>query len=181
MNESYEAEGEFSCSLCEKSFQFESILQKHLKIDHETLSDDQIQKCWICNEEFVNRSRMAKHVNNVHNETKAYKCNQCEKAFAKFTLLRDHIWSFHEGVKNHHCEICKQSFSFVSGLAIHMNRHHPESVTVKEPKAHQCTLCPRNFKFKSRLISHVKKDHEKEKEVLLEIMKSEKTDSVFKS
>ena len=46
-NENYEAEGEFSCSLCEKSFQFESILQKHLKIDHETLSDDQIQKCWI--------------------------------------------------------------------------------------------------------------------------------------
>merc|ERR1719411_1768223 len=58
-----------------------------------------------------------------------------------------------------------------------MNRHHPESVTVKEPKAHQCTLCPRNFKFKSRLISHVKKDHEKEKEVLLEIMKSEKAET----
>ena len=38
-------EEEFQCEFCEKSFQHEPILSKHVKIDHGTLNDDQVHKC----------------------------------------------------------------------------------------------------------------------------------------
>ena len=125
-SEDYEDQDEYQCELCQKLFLEESILSKHKIIDHEILKDDQLHKCYLCNEEFAKRFEMSNHFKFVHNDTKAHRCHQCEKTFSTFTLMRDHIYCVHEGVKIHHCKICKESFGYQSALSKHMSNYHSD-------------------------------------------------------
>ena len=73
----------FMCSVCEKSFRFQSHVKQHFESVHE----GKRHKCSLCGSNFSREGTLKRHISTLHNENKENQNNY-------------HIVSIHDGKKH---------------------------------------------------------------------------------
>ena len=81
-------------------------LKNHIE-DHHTNKE---YKCYDCNIDFVKRSHLFKHRQEVHGTRAGYNCEQCNFWACTTRLLNDHKRTVHEKLKIK-CGLCSSVFS----------------------------------------------------------------------
>lgn len=142
----------FSCSICTKSFNKQTSLDKHIAKHHS-------YQCNICSLNFSTNSLLLEHVlthsvDDVKTEYDLdvnFKCTQCDMSFLKARSLAMHMKKHNKKVKERFvCDVCSKSFSLKTLLRRHLRIHS----TVKP---YQCTKCPKTYSRQDQLTNHIKK------------------------
>ena len=76
------------CDICDKEFQTNNVLKKHLNGIHARM--DEIHKCVICNKSFNTELAVTLH-NKTHERTKNNKCDLCDKFYSNASNLKIHV------------------------------------------------------------------------------------------
>lgn len=165
------------CQHCNKSFDKPKNLTEHIRLQHR--ANGKVNKCTICEKEFINASLLRNHVKIhdksfkcdycdkifgsrynlqihlvVHTKERNYQCDQCGNSYGTKTALKNHKFT-HLEVKNFTCDICHKKFKSNHRLYAHKSLHEAE-------KKHECEICHAKFTIKQYLNFHMKK-HSKEK------------------
>ena len=179
----------YECNNCNKSFNFKSHLNKHLKLfhinqgklqclkckkqfkfkyqfkTHKKICSTKIEKksetCDICDESFYSSKLLEKHVKNTHSKSGYYNCKDCSQSFDRPKYLQDHIDSLHNK-KKFKCNICDKNFMLERNLSIHYLRVH------KQNEKFQCDICEKDFNTKIDFRKHYIAYHQRVKEYLCE-------------
>ena len=85
----------FRCSVCAKSFRFQSHVKEHFESVHE----GKRHKCLLCGSNFSREGTLKRHISTLHKDNPSYKCSKCEARFFNESKLEYHIASVHEGRK----------------------------------------------------------------------------------
>uniref|UniRef100_A0AAY3ZTY4 C2H2-type domain-containing protein n=1 Tax=Denticeps clupeoides TaxID=299321 RepID=A0AAY3ZTY4_9TELE len=128
--------GSFECQVCQKTFQFQRMLNRHLKCH----SDSKRHLCTYCGKGFNDTFDLKRHVR-THTGVRPYKCEMCEKAFTQRCSLESHMKKIH-GVtqqfaykerrsKLYVCEECGHTASTQDSLFRHLHAHHPNSAFLR--------------------------------------------------
>ena len=136
--------GQFSCTLCEKTFIWMNSVVRHLRIRHKLTKSDigttmtivkaqyrkefgsaenkSLHLCKICKEGFLGRRSYKRHLCRAHgNRTGFFQCRKrfCRKTFTKDENFIQHIKMAHPGMLPYRCVVCKSQFSCASNLFSH--------------------------------------------------------------
>ena len=173
----------FCCSICPRTYQFKSSLDRHLKShDREKYpfhcrqcsqyfsTTDQFdihnrefhsalpQQCDICAKFFTTLGGLKQHrlIHKEINDDENYlKCpfKGCDKRFSNKLLYEDHI-HYHTGEKPHACTVCGRKFS---------NRYKKTSheKLCRGEVTYFCSSCASMFTDRGSLRKHEKAQHEK--------------------
>ena len=95
--------------------------------------------CSICQVSFSIKSSLKRHIEAVHEGTKAHKCSICDYTSSYKDKLKRHIEAVHGGKKPHKCSICDFNTSYKHVLKKHIEAVH------EEKKPHKCSICDSNF------------------------------------
>ena len=139
----------FTCNECEKCFNTNDVLNRHMRIHTDKKKP---HKCIHCGKCFSYESELSIHLR-MHTGEKPYKCTQCEKCFKTKSELNIHL-RIHTGEKPYKCIHCGKCFSQKSKLSIHLRIHTGE-------KPYECPQCEKCFKTTSQLNSHLRIHTEK--------------------
>lgn len=114
----------FSCDLCQKSFQLQSLLKRHILTHNEEEQSERKHKCDKCEASFKRPEHLKLHVNSVHLKFKPHKCGHagCEKSFTQVGDRNVHM-KVHTDEKPHSCLMCQKSFRLAKGLRAHEKIH----------------------------------------------------------
>lgn len=126
----------FVCQVCQKTFQFQRMLNRHIKCHNETKR----HLCSFCGKGFNDTFDLKRHVR-THTGVRPYKCTLCEKAFTQRCSLESHMKKIH-GVtlkyaykerrnKLYVCEECGHTASAQDQLLLHLHSAHPDSALLK--------------------------------------------------
>lgn len=126
----------FVCQVCQKMFQFQRMLNRHIKCHNETKR----HLCSFCGKGFNDTFDLKRHVR-THTGVRPYKCTLCEKAFTQRCSLESHMKKIH-GVtlkyaykerrnKLYVCEECGHTASAQDQLLLHLHSAHPDSALLK--------------------------------------------------
>lgn len=87
-NQGLEERNHFDCEYCNKTFLFQSRLERHLLI-HTKLK---LFKCIYCSSSFSLKANLKVHIR-IHTGTKPYKCPfpSCTKSFTQSNNLKVHL------------------------------------------------------------------------------------------
>ena len=149
----YEKSKKFPCQFCQKAFNRQAHLKRHINTVHEKQRN---LNCDFCNSEFTNFDDLKSHVTNSHEDkihlfetkelfenskmeeisdqknhegqekVKKFHCDLCQKAFVRQDHLRRHISCVHKGEKDFSCEFCEKSFARKDYLQQHINTIHKD-------------------------------------------------------
>ncbi|KAM3857526.1 putative transcription factor Ovo-like 1a [Diretmus argenteus] len=128
--------GAFACQVCQKSFQYQRMLNRHVKCHNDTKR----HLCTFCNKGFNDTFDLKRHVR-THTGVRPYKCNLCDKAFTQRCSLESHMKKIH-GVtqkyaykerrnKLYVCEECGHTAGTQDELLLHLHSLHPGSPFLK--------------------------------------------------
>nr|CAH8863169.1 unnamed protein product [Trichobilharzia regenti] len=137
----------FPCTHCSRTFPFQYLLNRHIKIVHE----GKPFPCEQCDIKFASKANLSRHVAAIHQGMK-FTCDLCDKKFSTKNARARHIKSIHEGMK-FTCDLCDKKFSTKSASDRHIK-------TVHEGKKFFCDQCDRKFYGKSKLREHIQVVHE---------------------
>ncbi|XP_030636738.1 putative transcription factor Ovo-like 1a [Chanos chanos] len=137
--------GTFVCQVCQKTFQFQRMLNRHLKCH----SEQKRHLCNFCGKGFNDTFDLKRHVR-THTGVRPYKCNLCEKAFTQRCSLESHMKKIH-GVTQQYaykerrsklyvCEECGHTASTQDGLVRHLHSQHPNSIFLRGKGARRLTM-----------------------------------------
>ncbi|XP_044759904.1 zinc finger protein 58-like [Coccinella septempunctata] len=165
------------CQYCNKNFDKPKNLTEHIRLQHR--ANGKVNKCKICEKEFINASLLRNHVKIhvksfkceycdkifgsrynlqihlvVHTKERKFQCDECGNYYGTKTALKNHKFT-HLEVKNFTCDICNKKFKSNHRLYAHKSLHEAE-------KKHECEICHAKFTIKQYLNFHMKK-HSKEK------------------
>ncbi|CAJ1054225.1 zinc finger protein 11-like isoform X4 [Xyrichtys novacula] len=174
-------DGRFSCSDCEKSFKFQSLLTAHQRIHtgeqpfpcpqcgrrfsfkqslerhKQTHKSGRKYECLICGEFFKSLVAQKEH-KSTHMENGEYVCSECGRVFAWKSALVRHLKTHSEEVnkveRSFKCPRCELGFSCASYLNKHLQTHQEERV-------HTCN-CGKSFAYRAALTAH-QRIHQKER------------------
>ncbi|XP_072314996.1 putative transcription factor Ovo-like 1a [Eucyclogobius newberryi] len=120
------------CKICQKTFQFQRMLNRHIKCHNETKR----HLCSHCGKGFNDTFDLKRHVR-THTGVRPYKCGLCEKAFTQRCSLESHMKKIHAVTlkyaykerrnKLYVCEECGHTASAQDELLVHLHRLHPDS------------------------------------------------------
>ncbi|KAI1902838.1 hypothetical protein AGOR_G00020300 [Albula goreensis] len=122
----------FRCQVCQKGFQFQRMLKRHLKCH----SEAKRHLCSYCGKGFNDTFDLKRHVR-THTGVRPYKCALCEKAFTQRCSLESHMRKIH-GVSQQYaykerrnklyvCEDCGLTAQTQESLHCHLLAQHPQS------------------------------------------------------
>ncbi|XP_051991348.1 putative transcription factor Ovo-like 1 [Xyrauchen texanus] len=124
--------GTYVCQLCQKVFQFQRMLNRHLKCH----SEQKRHLCDFCGKGFNDTFDLKRHVR-THTGVRPYKCDLCEKAFTQRCSLESHMKKIHSVTQQYAykerrsklyvCEECGHTASTQDALLHHLNSKHPDS------------------------------------------------------
>lgn len=114
----------YFCDFCQKSFQLQSLLKRHILIHIEEEKATRKHKCDKCEASFKRPEHLRLHINSVHLKFKPYKCEfpDCERSFAQIGDRNVHM-KIHSDDKPHVCSICRKAFRLAKGLRAHEKVH----------------------------------------------------------
>ncbi|XP_008286976.1 putative transcription factor Ovo-like 1a [Stegastes partitus] len=128
--------GEFVCQICQKTFQYQRMLNRHVKCHNETKR----HLCSFCSKGFNDTFDLKRHVR-THTGVRPYKCTLCEKAFTQRCSLESHMKKIHSVTlkyaykerrnKLYVCEECGHTAGTQDELLIHLHQLHPDSPLLK--------------------------------------------------
>nr|XP_055073021.1 zinc finger protein PLAG1 [Misgurnus anguillicaudatus] len=161
----------FSCQLCEKSF---NSLEK-LKVHSYSHTGERPYRCTHndCSKAFVSKYKLLRHMA-THSPEKTHKCSYCEKMFHRKDHLKNHLHTHdpnkeafsctecgksyntklgfrrHQALHAAHrgdltCQVCLQPYPTTPLLLEHLRGHAGKSATTAKEKRHQCEQCERRF------------------------------------
>lgn len=155
----------FICHVCERSFNYESAFNSHLR------SHNRQYQCVYCLRSFDDEHCYNKHVRRHEMKFTELKCDKCDKKFKYYSQLQVHI-------KNHgnvyRCEECNIELKHWKSLEKHNRLLHSsdtpststettsEGVTTTDPPSTpatntlKCPKCGKQFKYNSQLLLHLK-------------------------
>ncbi|XP_006642834.1 putative transcription factor Ovo-like 1 [Lepisosteus oculatus] len=130
----------FTCQVCQKSFQFQRMLNRHMKCHN----DSKRHLCTYCGKGFNDTFDLKRHVR-THTGVRPYKCGQCEKAFTQRCSLESHMKKIH-GVTQQYaykerrsklyvCEDCGYTAPTQDSLLQHLHDAHPHSPLLRKTTA----------------------------------------------
>uniref|UniRef100_A0A3B3QSX0 Ovo-like zinc finger 1a n=1 Tax=Paramormyrops kingsleyae TaxID=1676925 RepID=A0A3B3QSX0_9TELE len=142
--------GQFECQVCQKTFQFQRMLNRHLKCHNETKR----HPCSFCGKGFNDTFDLKRHVR-THTGVRPYKCNQCDKAFTQRCSLESHMKKIH-GIlqqyaykerrsKLYVCEDCGHTAPTQDSLLRHLQALHPQSALLKSKGARKLGMTVGQF------------------------------------
>ncbi|KAJ8338071.1 hypothetical protein SKAU_G00370370 [Synaphobranchus kaupii] len=134
----------FACQVCQKTFQFLRMLNRHLKCHNETKR----HPCNFCGKGFNDTFDLKRHVR-THTDgdgqkaigVRPYKCGLCDKAFTQRCSLESHMKKIH-GVSQQYaykerrnklyvCEECGHTAHSQESLLLHLHTLHPHSALLR--------------------------------------------------
>ncbi|CAB0038673.1 unnamed protein product [Trichogramma brassicae] len=95
------------CEICQKSFESQSKLKRHIMAVHDQSKPFQ---CEICHKSFGHKGNLNKHISLVHDRSKPFECEICHKSFGHKGNLNKHISLVHDRSKPFECDICHKSY-----------------------------------------------------------------------
>ncbi|XP_030609791.1 putative transcription factor Ovo-like 1a [Archocentrus centrarchus] len=132
--------GAFVCQVCQKTFQYQRMLNRHIKCHNETKR----HLCSFCGKGFNDTFDLKRHVR-THTGVRPYKCNFCDKAFTQRCSLESHMKKIHSITlkyaykerrnKLYVCEECGHTAGTQDELLIHLHSLHPDSALLKSKAA----------------------------------------------
>ncbi|KAM4617848.1 putative transcription factor Ovo-like 1 [Discoglossus pictus] len=122
----------FRCALCDKSFSYQRMLNRHMKCHSEVKR----HRCEHCSKGFNDTFDLKRHVR-THTGVRPYKCHLCDKAFTQRCSLESHLKKIH-GVQQNYaykerrtklyvCEECGYTADSQEDHIHHLQDHHPHS------------------------------------------------------
>uniref|UniRef100_UPI0037E72E03 putative transcription factor Ovo-like 1a n=1 Tax=Semicossyphus pulcher TaxID=241346 RepID=UPI0037E72E03 len=128
--------GAFVCQICQKTFQYQRMLNRHIKCHNETKR----HLCSFCGKGFNDTFDLKRHVR-THTGVRPYKCTLCDKAFTQRCSLESHMKKIHNFTlkyaykerrnKLYVCEECGHTAGTQDELLIHLHLLHPDSHLLK--------------------------------------------------
>ncbi|XP_053199767.1 putative transcription factor Ovo-like 1a [Scomber japonicus] len=128
--------GAFVCQICQKTFQYQRMLNRHIKCHNETKR----HLCSFCGKGFNDTFDLKRHVR-THTGVRPYKCSLCEKAFTQRCSLESHMKKIHSVTlkyaykerrnKLYVCEECGHTMGTQDELMLHLQSLHPDSALLK--------------------------------------------------
>nr|XP_023026544.1 zinc finger protein 70-like isoform X1 [Leptinotarsa decemlineata] len=168
---------QFICEFCNKQFQKNSHLERHIRIH----TGERPYKCKMCDKTFIQDGDLKRHIS-IHSGEKQFQCQHCGKQYFTKGALATHMTVHGEGKKTHTgcslckleqcshdkmninaqcnrkylCTICGKSFTASGSLKVHTRIHTGETPFV-------CTFCNKGYNNSSALKRHVIRNHSEEK------------------
>ena len=137
------------CERCDKRFNSEQGLQKHIKTHH----DIQIFKCDQCETSFKTLTHLNSHMDNDHRLVDAVEklnlhgCPNCSVVFNTLSQLSIHLESNHVSVDNMSVNFVENSTKCeTTSSPLKLNSHQSD---------YKCTRCSNVFKTRSKLNVHM--------------------------
>ncbi|XP_026218897.1 zinc finger protein 135-like isoform X2 [Anabas testudineus] len=149
-----EEEGRFSCSDCEKSFKFQSLLKAHQRIH----TGEQPFLCSQCGRRFSFKQSLERH-KQTHKSGRKYECLICGEFFKSLVAQREHK-STHMENGEYLCSECGRAFAWKSALVRHLKTHSEDGDKVE--RSYKCPRCDLGFSCASYLSRHLQ-THQEEK------------------
>lgn len=128
--------GTLSCQVCQKTFHYQRMLNRHMKCHNETKR----HPCSFCGKGFNDTFDLKRHVR-THTGVRPYKCTLCEKAFTQRCSLESHMKKIHSVTQKYAykerrnklyvCEECGHTAGTQDELLIHLHTLHPNSHLLK--------------------------------------------------
>ena len=176
----------YKCEFCDKSFNLNQGLIRHVQKDHEGTA---ISTCHICLRKFQSEESLKIHIKMKHDNKltsqehiKLFECNICGKSYKSNKELKKHAGFAHEGKKPFSCNLCPKKFTTKHSLQYHstlthelkelgidetnINEHRDnpkvaEILRIREhtPKKVDCKLCGKELQGAAERTVHVRDDH----------------------
>ncbi|XP_077143541.1 putative transcription factor Ovo-like 1 [Ranitomeya variabilis] len=126
----------FHCTLCDKSFSYQRMLNRHMKCHSEVKR----HRCEHCGKGFNDTFDLKRHVR-THTGVRPYKCHLCDKAFTQRCSLESHLKKIH-GVQQNYaykerrtklyvCEDCGYTADSQESHLHHLQHQHPDSALIQ--------------------------------------------------
>ncbi|MEE6514787.1 hypothetical protein FKM82_023135 [Ascaphus truei] len=126
----------FRCALCDKSFSYQRMLNRHMKCHSEVKR----HRCDHCGKGFNDTFDLKRHVR-THTGVRPYKCSLCDKAFTQRCSLESHLKKIH-GVQQNYaykerrnklyvCEDCGFTADSQEGHLHHLQDQHPNNAQLR--------------------------------------------------
>ncbi|XP_077356162.1 putative transcription factor Ovo-like 1a [Festucalex cinctus] len=126
----------YACQICHKTFQYQRMLNRHMKCHNETKR----HLCSFCGKGFNDTFDLKRHVR-THTGVRPYKCELCDKAFTQRCSLESHMKKIHSVTlqyaykerrnKLYVCEECGHTAATQDELLMHLHSLHPDSALLK--------------------------------------------------
>ena len=144
----HDEEKSFQCQFCSRDFHSISGKFIHEKSHPPT--------CKICFRTFKCKSKMIKHLRNVHSkEEKPFECEICNRKFQWVEAFQRHKL-VHSDERPEKCQFCPQTFRSKSSKIWHEKLH-----TGERTLNWKCRLCPKAFTSPGKLKFHANNGHGK--------------------
>ena len=136
----------FECDKCNKEFNRNGNLKRHIKAIHDKIKDFECDKC---NKSFSQNGHLQQHIKLIHDKIKDIHCNLCEYSCSANGTLQQHIKLVHDKIKDHKCNLCEYSCSANGALQYHIKAVHDKI------KDFECDKCNYKCSSNSNLQQHI--------------------------
>ncbi len=141
----------YICPLCGVEFRYKNEFKTH-ELEHTSGNPNQ---CHLCGKSFQIKTRLVRHLKNVHYGSRDFLCNLCGKSFKEKGSQLKHERNVHATVNNFLCPQpgCDKAFKAKDNLTGHLKITHRLGVGLP------CVDCGRIFTTRRILNKHREKKH----------------------